>query len=102
MAKQEVDSEAGTLATMQSMRKKLSKPYDEDNAVTAASNVLNYPCRQTIEERARSHSQARSSLLSHGSQQTLAKVKTLNAQREPENEEGETENNSKQDSELFF
>ena len=47
--KQELDSEAGTVTTMQSMRTTLSKPYDEEKAVTAASKFLNYPCRQAME-----------------------------------------------------
>ena len=59
MAKQGLDIEVRTVTIMQSMRTTLSKPYNEDKAVTAASNVLDYPCRQATEERARSHSQAR-------------------------------------------
>ena len=59
MTRKELDSKAGTVTTMQSMRTTLSKPYNEDKVVTAASNFLNYPCRQAMEEGARSHSQAR-------------------------------------------
>ena len=40
MAKQEVDDEVGTFTTMRSMRTTLSKPCNEEKAVTTVSNSL--------------------------------------------------------------